>query len=66
MKCVIPNYIPHKVKRQNFGKWFSRYQTDLQHLYDIFNQTKSSETSDKTFKQFCVFIFRCSSKYIQD
>ena len=66
MKCVISNYIPHKVKRKNFSKWFSRYHTDLQHLYEIFRKTSVEDVSDKTFMQFSIFIFTCSSKFIQD
>jgi hypothetical protein len=75
MKCVIPNYIPHKVtKKPKFGRWLSRYREDLLQLYDDFNTIAEDQDvynnlkqpSEKDFLRFCLFIFSCSSKFIQD
>ena len=75
MKCVIPNYIPHKViKKQLFSRWLSRYRNDLLYLYDDFNKIVQDreiydylkQPSEKDFLRFCLFIFNCSSKFIQD
>ena len=72
MKCVIPNYIPHTVKKPNYRDWFVCYRNDLLMMYDIFNTTISERYDDEEFKpsekeflRFCKFIFDCSSKYIQ-
>ena len=73
MKCVIPNYIPHKVKKINYRKWLFRYRSDLLDLYDLFHtgiteryDDEEFTPSEKDFSRFCMFIFHCSSKYIQE
>ena len=68
-KCVISNYIPHHTpKKPDFNKWFKTYYYDLLCLYDTLNQilTERDESSEHDFKRFTMFIYSCSSKYIQN
>ena len=73
MKCIIPNYIPHKVKYPNYSLWLSRYKFDLINLYDSFYKIVSDRyeedqftPSQAEFLRFTKFIYSCSSKHIQD
>jgi hypothetical protein len=73
-KCVIKNYIPHKTPiNVNYNKWINCYYEDLINLYIIFSEDIVRKYPDTTidfknnnllFNKFCIFIFKCSSKYI--
>jgi hypothetical protein len=74
-KCTIPNYIPHKTPLfPNYGKWRNEYLLHLFALYNLFKSSFENEFEDEIsqkfhsefgFNQFCVFVFKNSSKHIQ-
>lgn len=72
-KTVFPNYIPHRNVKNGFKKWFKRYKDDVIHLYDIFHRIEHERydekfeiPSEKDIINFGVFLYKSSSKHIQD
>lgn len=68
-KCVINNYIPHKTPRiSNYSVWHENYKKDLvamfksteNILYDRYGNLKKIDYND-----FCLMIYKSSSKYIR-
>lgn len=69
-KCVIFNYIPHKVtKKVYFNVWLNEYYNHLINLFEITKNISNSRYSDSSitndsFEIFCTTIYSSSSKYI--
>ncbi len=65
---LIPNYIPHKKPIvPNFYRWKKYFNEDLEILYyTMINILKKRHDNDfeLSFNDFCIFIFKNSSKYI--
>lgn len=68
-KCVIFNYIPHKLKNKNkFNKWYNEYEYDLLNMFeivkDILEFRHSEDEYNLNFEKFCFLIYNSSSTYI--
>ena len=48
-KCVIFNYIPHKLKKKNtFNNWFNEYEDHLINMFNIIKEIlESRHTKDE-------------------
>ncbi len=71
MKCVMNNYVPHKINNKTkFDDWFSYYRRDLINMYCIFKEIFNKQYNDveiendnELFTKFVYMIFNSSSKH---
>ena len=49
-----------------FRIWYEHYQDHLKRLYQLFQETRNDSLvpTDKTFQDFCQFIYSNSDKYL--
>lgn len=68
-KCAIFNYIPHDTpKYLNYSLWYKTYYDYLVHMHSMSNNMVKNRYTDMPnidFENFCMFIYKYSSKYIQ-
>ena len=65
--AIIPNYIPHKKPNiPNFYRWKKYFHEDLENLYYIILNIMKKRYDDfkLSYEDFCIFIFKNSSKFI--
>ena len=69
-KCVKWNYIPYRVRvdKNNYGKWVTEYQRDVEHMFLIVKEIlyirHKIKLQDDDFEKFLNMIYKSSSKYI--
>jgi hypothetical protein len=68
-KTIIHNYIPHKTPSYtNYSLWYKTYYNYLVDLFsitcEILNKRYGNHSLLNSFDEFCMSIYKSSSKYI--